>query len=50
LGLTGNLDAVGESRGRGKGPAAAAINGDVLVALDGQVVSSVDVAPPIALR
>lgn len=49
LGLAGDLDAVGEGGSGGECPAATAVYGDVLVALDGEVVDSVDIAPPIAL-
>lgn len=46
LGLPPDFDAVGEGGGGCEGPAGATVNGDVLVALDSEVVGSVDVAPP----
>jgi hypothetical protein len=45
-GLPGDLDTVAQGGGGGEGPAGSAVDWDVLVALVGQVVRAVDVAPP----
>ena len=47
MGLAANLDPVGKGRGGGECPAAAAVNGNVLVALHSQIVGAVHIAPPV---
>lgn len=41
-----DFDPIAHGRSRSECPARSAVNGDVLVSLDGQVVGTVDVAPP----
>lgn len=45
LGLSHDLDTVGEGGGRGEGPASTAVDGDVLVSDDGQVIDAIHVSP-----
>ena len=49
LSLPGDLDAVAESRSGGEGPAGSAVDGDVLVSLESEIVGSVDISPEIIL-
>lgn len=46
LSLSPDLDAIGESGSGGKGPARAAIDGNMLVTLHSEIVCAVDFAPP----
>ncbi len=46
LSFSHDFDSVAHATGGGEGPACAAVNGDVLVSLNGQVVDSTDVTPP----
>lgn len=50
LGLAEDLDPVAEGTCAREGPACAAVDGDVLVALDREVVDTTDVSPPKSLR
>lgn len=46
LRVSGDFDSVGEGGGGGEGPAGAAVDGDVLISLEGEEVGVVDFAPP----
>ncbi len=50
LGLSLDLDSVTQGAGCWEGPAGSAVNGDVLVFLNGKVVDATDIAPPKVSR
>jgi hypothetical protein len=47
LGFSLDLDTIGEGWGWGECPAWAAVDGDVLVPLDGKIVGSINITPPV---